>query len=57
MGAWGFVRERFLEGDVPGFEGCAPRYVGRRPSASPAPGTHKAHLREQEAILDAALAP
>jgi len=55
MGAWRFVRERFLDGDVPGFETHPPRYIGRRPSAAPAPGTQKAHRLEQEVILREAL--
>jgi 2-oxoglutarate dehydrogenase E1 component len=55
MGAWRFVRERFLDGDVPA-GGRPLRYAGRKESASPAAGSHKVHLREQEAILEAALA-
>jgi 2-oxoglutarate dehydrogenase E1 component len=53
MGAWRFVRERFLDGDVGG--GRPLLYVGRPASASPAPGSHKAHVLEQDAIVDAAL--
>jgi 2-oxoglutarate dehydrogenase complex dehydrogenase (E1) component-like enzyme len=55
MGAWRFVRELFLDAAVadPGRRG--PRYVGRPPSASPAPGSYRAHLQEQEAILRQAL--
>ena len=56
MGAWRFVRERFLDGDVGGELSLKLlRYVGREPSAAPAPGSHKAHLREQEAIVEQAL--
>jgi 2-oxoglutarate decarboxylase len=56
MGAWRFVRERFLDGDVGGELSLKLlRYVGREPSAAPAPGSHRLHVREQEAILDAAL--
>jgi 2-oxoglutarate dehydrogenase E1 component len=55
MGAWRFVRERFLDGDVPGPAGRIPRYVGRPPSASPAAGSHKVHVNEQEAIVREAL--
>jgi 2-oxoglutarate dehydrogenase E1 component len=55
MGAWRFVRERFLDDGVPGAAGRVPRYVGRPPSASPAAGSYKLHLQEQEAILEAAL--
>ena len=54
MGAWRFVREYFLDGAVPGGPRTL-RYIGRSPSASPAPGSHKAHVREQEAIVAAAL--
>lgn len=55
MGAWRFVRERFLDGEVltPGQR--VPVYAGREESASPAAGSHKTHLREQEALVRAAL--
>jgi 2-oxoglutarate dehydrogenase E1 component len=53
MGAWRFVRERFLDGDLAG--GRPVRYVGRAASASPAPGSHKVHVVEQEALLRDAL--
>jgi 2-oxoglutarate dehydrogenase E1 component len=56
MGAWRFVREQFLDGCVPGAGARALRYVGRSPSASPAPGSHKVHVQEQEALLREALA-
>ena len=55
MGAWRFVRERFLDGDVPGVAGRSLRYVGRAPSAAPAPGTQRAHVREQQVIVRRAL--
>ncbi|HVR72385.1 MAG TPA: multifunctional oxoglutarate decarboxylase/oxoglutarate dehydrogenase thiamine pyrophosphate-binding subunit/dihydrolipoyllysine-residue succinyltransferase subunit [Vicinamibacteria bacterium] len=55
MGAWRFVRERFLDEGVSGAGGRTPRYVGRPPSASPAAGSYKQHLQEQDAILEAAL--
>jgi len=55
MGAWRFIRERFLDEGVPGAGGRTPRYVGRAPSASPAAGSYKLHLQEQEAILEGAL--
>jgi 2-oxoglutarate decarboxylase len=55
MGAWRFVREQFLDGCVRGTQGRALRYVGRRSSASPAPGTLKRHLQEQEALVLEAL--
>jgi 2-oxoglutarate dehydrogenase E1 component len=51
MGAWRFLREQFLDGGVPDPAQRQPRYVGREPSAAPAPGTHKAHLEEQEQIV------
>jgi len=54
MGAWRFVRERFLDGEVP-VGGRLPRYAGRRSSASPAAGTLKAHNAEQEALVADAL--
>ena len=55
MGAWRFVREQFLDGTVRDVARRVPRYVGRGASASPAPGSHKVHVREQEAILEEAL--
>jgi 2-oxoglutarate dehydrogenase E1 component len=51
MGAWRFVRERFQDGDVPGAASRPLRYVGRAFSASPAPGSHRAHVQEQEQIV------
>jgi 2-oxoglutarate decarboxylase len=54
MGAWPFVRERFLDGDVP-VGGRVPRYAGRPASASPAAGTHMVHTAQQEALVAAAL--
>jgi multifunctional 2-oxoglutarate metabolism enzyme len=57
MGAWRFVRDRFLDSEVPLADRRIPRYVGRKPSASPAPGSHKIHAREQEAIVRAAVEP
>jgi len=51
MGAWRFVREQFLDGGVRDPGGRVPRYVGRAASASPAPGSHKAHVIEQEEIV------
>jgi len=54
MGAWRFVRERFLDGDVEA-GGRSPRYAGREASAAPAPGSLKVHLAEQEALLRSAL--
>jgi 2-oxoglutarate dehydrogenase E1 component len=55
MGAWRFVRERFLDGDVPAGGGRSPRYAGRAASAAPAPGQLKVHVAEQEALVRDAL--
>ena len=55
MGAWRFVRERFLDGEVPDLERRVPRYVGRSQQAAPDPGSHKVHVAEQEAIVREAL--
>ncbi len=54
MGAWRFVRERFLDGDVEA-GGRQPRYAGRAASAAPAPGSLKVHVAEQEALVRDAL--
>jgi 2-oxoglutarate dehydrogenase E1 component len=56
MGPWRFLRERFLDGEVPDPGQRLPRYLGRGASASPAPGSHKVHQREQEAIVREAMA-
>ena len=53
MGAWRFVREQFLDGNVQ----HPIRYVGRRALASPAPGSHRAFKQEQEALLARAFEP
>jgi 2-oxoglutarate dehydrogenase E1 component len=55
MGAWRFMREQFLEGVVPDPGKRVPRYLGRHASASPAPGSHKVHVAEQEHIVRTAL--
>ena len=55
MGAWRFVRPRFLDGDMKGFEHRSPTYAGRDASASPAPGSHKVHVREQDELIAKAL--
>ncbi|HSB60121.1 MAG TPA: multifunctional oxoglutarate decarboxylase/oxoglutarate dehydrogenase thiamine pyrophosphate-binding subunit/dihydrolipoyllysine-residue succinyltransferase subunit [Vicinamibacteria bacterium] len=55
MGAWRFVRERFLDGELRDPGGRVPRYLGREASAAPAPGSHKVHVAEQEAIVNEAL--
>jgi 2-oxoglutarate dehydrogenase E1 component len=54
MGAWRFVRDQFLDGALRDL-GRMPRYVGREESASPAPGSHKRHVTEQDAIVADAL--
>ncbi len=56
MGAWRFLREWFQEGVVADAGKRVPRYLGRPGSASPAPGSHKAHVLEQEHIVSEALA-
>ena len=56
MGTWRFIRERFLDGEVPNVGPRALRYIGRHASASPAPGSHKVHVEEQEEILKTVLA-
>ena len=55
MGAWRFVREEFMDRAAGLANGRVPRYVGREASASPAPGSLKVHIAEQEAIVEAAL--
>jgi 2-oxoglutarate decarboxylase len=54
MGAWRFVREQVqpLLAETRRLLG----YIGRRESASPATGSHKRHIQEQEAILAEAVA-
>ena len=56
MGPWRYIRERFLDGEIPGFEHRFPSYIGRDASASPAPGSHKVHTREQDELLAKAFA-
>ncbi len=56
MGAWTFVRTRFLDGEVPGADSLGLRYLGRAASASPATGSHKLHQMEQDQIVAEALA-
>jgi 2-oxoglutarate dehydrogenase E1 component len=51
MGAWRFLREHFLDGEVPDPARRVLRYVGREASAAPATGSHKLHVIEQEAIV------
>jgi 2-oxoglutarate dehydrogenase E1 component len=54
MGAWRFIREQFLDGPMREARRVV-HYVGREESASPAPGSHKVHVAEQEAIVAEAL--
>ena len=56
MGAWRFVREQFLDGAIADAGGRVPRYLGRPAAAAPAPGSHKVHQQEQDALIAAALA-
>jgi 2-oxoglutarate dehydrogenase E1 component len=56
MGTWRWLRERFLDGDVPNVGPRVLRYIGRHASASPAPGSHKVHVQEQDEIVHQALA-
>jgi 2-oxoglutarate dehydrogenase E1 component len=52
MGAWFFVAPIFRE-LLP--KKLAPAYVGREASASPAPGSHRVHEQEQNALVAGAL--
>lgn len=52
MGAWTFVRNRFLDRF-----GRDLRFVGRSDAASPAVGSSKMHAQQQEKILSEAVAP
>ncbi len=56
MGAWRFVREQFLDGQVGGVQRPL-RYLGRRELASTAPGSHRVFKQEQEALVAEALEP
>ena len=53
MGAWPSYLQWFLD-HVGGAR--LPRYIGRPASASPATGSHKTHKKEQQALIDEALA-
>jgi len=55
MGALRFVREQLLDGTVRGLGDRVPQYVGRPASASPAPGSHRQHVRGQQALVAQAL--
>jgi len=49
MGAWPFILQRFAD------MGRPIRYAGRPESSSPATGSHRRHLAEQQHLLDLAL--
>jgi 2-oxoglutarate dehydrogenase E1 component len=53
MGGWTFVEPR-LENLLSKCE--RPIYVGRSPSASPATGSYAIHQREQQKLIEEALA-
>jgi 2-oxoglutarate dehydrogenase E1 component len=56
MGAWTFVNPRLEEVmETVGMRAGRPVYVGRPEAASPATGLARNHLREQEALVNAAL--
>ncbi len=57
QGAWSYVAPR-IDAVLEGLREPAPRlrYVGRPEAASPASGSYKAHLREQEMLVGDALA-
>ena len=56
MGAWPFVSS-FLEevAEEAGAKNPRPRYAGRASAASPATGSHKRHVKEQQALIKSAL--
>jgi 2-oxoglutarate dehydrogenase E1 component len=57
MGAWNFVRDKIEQAMEKGaLKMVLPRYVGRDEAASPATGFIRVHEREQEALVNAALA-
>jgi 2-oxoglutarate dehydrogenase complex dehydrogenase (E1) component-like enzyme len=49
MGAWPYLLQRFLD------LGLTPRYAGRPESSSPATGSYRRHVAEQEHVLRRAL--
>ena len=61
MGAWYFVEEQMQPIIYPtgaaGNQKRPLRYVGRATAASPAPGAHKVHHDQQEALVSEAFAP
>ena len=52
MGAWPRALHWFLD-ELPANR--LPRYVGRLEAASPATGSHRKHVREQNALVEEAL--
>ena len=54
MGAWNFVRER-LDAML-AESGRSVYYAGRKPSASPATGSHKRHIQEQTDLVEESMA-
>ena len=57
MGAWNFVRDKIEQAMEKGeLKMVLPRYVGRDEAASPATGFIRVHEREQEALVNEALA-
>lgn len=60
MGAWYFVEEQMQSIISPGGPGVPIkrnlRYIGRPTAASPAPGSHKFHHDQQEALVSEAFA-
>ncbi|MCC7339633.1 MAG: multifunctional oxoglutarate decarboxylase/oxoglutarate dehydrogenase thiamine pyrophosphate-binding subunit/dihydrolipoyllysine-residue succinyltransferase subunit [Bryobacterales bacterium] len=54
MGAWGFMRERLDE--LLAESGRNVYYMGRKPSASPATGSHKRHIQEQTELVEGSMA-
>ncbi len=56
MGAWPFVSTILEEvAEEAGMKAPRPRYAGRDSAASPATGSHKRHVKEQQALIDSAL--
>jgi 2-oxoglutarate dehydrogenase E1 component len=56
MGAWTYL-DRRIENVLIELDGACKRpvYAGRPEAASPATGSHRRHVREQEALVDQAL--
>ena len=53
-GAWTYISEQFLYNEELGVE-TKLRYIGRKPTASPATGYKPVHTAEQEALVEEAL--